>query len=56
MPVWDKFLTEQDKRIFPQSGYGYYLGSGERPAILVVDISYAFTGEKDEPLEDSVTK
>lgn len=56
MPVWDTFLTEQDKRIFPQSGYGYCLGPGEHPAILVVDISYAFTGEKDEPLEDSVTK
>lgn len=56
MAIWDAFLTENDKSTFPQSGYGAYLGPGARPAILVVDVSYAFTGDKDEPLPDSIAK
>jgi nicotinamidase-related amidase len=56
MAVWDKFLSDRDKTTFPASGYGAYLGPGERPALLVIDVSYAFTGDKDEPLLDSIAK
>jgi nicotinamidase-related amidase len=56
MAIWDDFLTTNDKATFAQSGYGAYLGPGERPVLLVVDVSYAFTGDKDEPLADSITK
>jgi maleamate amidohydrolase len=56
MAVWDEFLTENDKEVFGASGYGAFLGPGKRPALLIIDVSYAFTGEKDEPLLDSVAK
>lgn len=56
MPVWDRFLTEQDKEVFAASGYGAFLGIGERPALVVIDVTYAFSGEKNEPLLDSIAK
>jgi len=56
MRVWDKFLTEQDKSVFAQSGHGKRGGFGARPALLVVDMSYAFCGDKDEPITESVKR
>jgi maleamate amidohydrolase len=56
MAIWDKFLTESDKRVFSASGYGAFLGPGARPALLVVDVSYAFTGSKGESLLESIEK
>ena len=47
--VWDQFLTERDRAVFAASGYGAHAGFGKRPALLVVDVSYAFCGEKPEP-------
>ena len=49
MAVWDAFLTEQDRAVFARSGHGARAGFGQRPALLVVEVSYAFCGDKDEP-------
>ncbi len=54
--IWDKFLSDEDKAIFPASGWGAFLGIGKRPALVVIDVTYAFTGDKDEPLLDSIAK
>jgi maleamate amidohydrolase len=54
MPVWDKFLTERDKAVFSASGYGVRQGFGKRPALLVIDVSYGFTGDKREPIRDAI--
>jgi nicotinamidase-related amidase len=56
MPVWDKFLTERDKAVFSASGYGVRQGFGKRPALLVIDVSYGFTGDKREPILDSIKR
>ncbi len=56
MRVWDSFLTEQDKAVLVQSGHGARGGFGQRPALLVVDVSYAFCGDKDEPITESVKR
>ena len=52
--VWDQFLTERDRAVFAASGYGAHAGFGKRPALLVVDVSYAFCGEKPEPILESI--
>ena len=52
--VWDKFLTETDKQVLQASGYGARGGYGTRPAVIVVDVNYAFTGEKSMPLLESI--
>lgn len=54
MPVWDKFLSEQDRAVFGMSGHGSRSGLGERPVVLVIDVNYAFCGDKDEPITESV--
>ena len=54
--IWDKFLTERDKAVFEASGYGVQGGFGERPALLVVDVNYNFTGERPEPILDSIRR
>ncbi len=54
--IWDKFLTERDKEVFAAAGYGALGAWGERPALLVIDINYAFCGEASEPIVESIKK
>ncbi len=54
--IWDKFLTERDKAVFEAAGYGALAAWGKRPALLVIDVNYAFTGESSLPILDSIKK
>lgn len=54
MKIWDSFLTERDQEVFGSAGYNARGGFGKRPAVLVVDVNYAFCGNKDEPILDSI--
>lgn len=54
--IWDKFLTERDKAVFAASGYGAQGAWGERPALLVIDVNYAFCGEQPTPILESIKK
>lgn len=56
MRVWDKFLTEEDKKAYTVTGYGARGGFGKRPAVIVVDVNYAFVGDKDEPILESIKR
>ena len=55
-PVWNEFLTERDKAVFTASGYGARGGFGKRPALLVIDVNWAFCGDKPEPILESIKK
>jgi len=55
-PIWNKFLTERDKAVFATSGYGARQGFGKRPALLIVDVNWAFCGDKPEPILESIKK
>lgn len=54
--IWDQFLTERDKRVFAKSGFGARAGFGKRPALLIIDVSYAFCDEKPLPIEESIKR
>ncbi|MGE3149394.1 MAG: isochorismatase family protein [Pseudorhodoplanes sp.] len=54
--IWDKFLTERDKAVLAASGYGKAAGFGRRPAVLVIDVNYAFCGDKPEPILESIKR
>jgi len=55
--IWDRFLTERDKAVFKASGFGAKGGFGKRPALLVIDVSWAFAGDKpDEPILESIKR
>jgi nicotinamidase-related amidase len=54
MAVWDRFLTDRDKRVFEKAGFGVRIGFGERPAVLVVDVNYDFVGHEPAPVLESI--
>ena len=55
-PIWQQFLTERDRQVFAAAGYAARAGFGKRPALLVIDVSWAFTGEQPEPILESIKK
>ncbi len=55
MKVWDAFITERDRKLFPAVGMGIKAGPGERPALIIIDVTYAFTGE-GESIEESIKR
>lgn len=55
-PIWNKFLTERDKTVFANAGYMERAGFGKRPALLVIDVNYAFCGDKPEPILESIKR
>ena len=53
--LWDAFLTGRDQDV--RELYGSKLGGfGRRPVVMVIDINYNFTGDKREPILDSVKR
>jgi nicotinamidase-related amidase len=52
--IWDKFLTERDKQVFAAGGFGTTMEPGKRPALLIIDVNYAFCGERPEPILESI--
>lgn len=56
MALWDDLLTPLDREVLRLSGYGTRQGLGDKPAVLVVDVTYNFTGERSEPIVDAVRR
>jgi maleamate amidohydrolase len=52
--VWDRFLTERDKYIFANSGYGRRQGYGRRPAMLIIDVNYNFVGDNPTEITEQI--
>jgi maleamate amidohydrolase len=55
-PIWNQFLTERDKAVFAASGYGVRGGFGKRPALVIIDVNWAFCGDRPEPILQSIKK
>lgn len=53
-PIWDPFLTERDREVIAASGFGAVQGFGKRPVLLVIDVNYAFCGDKPAPILESI--
>ena len=56
MAIWDDILTERDRQVFANAGYGRKAGFGQRPAVLVIDMNYNFVGDRPEPILKSVER
>jgi maleamate amidohydrolase len=54
--IWDAYLTERDKAVFAASGFGATADWGKRPALLIIDVNYAFCDEGPVPILDSIKK
>ena len=48
--IWDRFLTERDRKVLAQAGYGKRGGFGTRPALFIIDVQYNFCGDKPEDI------
>ncbi len=51
--IWDDVIPEDERGIWESAGYGRRGEFGRRPALLVVDVSYDFTGDRREPIRES---
>lgn len=54
--IWDNYLDERDKKVYKKAGLGSEMGIGNKPALLIVDVQYGFTGDSPENIEDSIQK
>ncbi|MEO8751266.1 MAG: isochorismatase family protein [Casimicrobiaceae bacterium] len=54
--AWTKFLTARDREVLAQAGYQQRIGFGARPVLLIVDMTYDFTGDRPEPILDSIKR
>jgi len=55
MSTWDQILAERDRAVFGEAGYGQRIGFGVRPALVVIDVNYAFVGLR-APIMESIVK
>lgn len=56
MKPWEDKLTELDKKVYAAAGYGQKQGLGKRPAVLVIDVTYNFVGDRPEPILESIKR
>ena len=55
--IWDDVVPERDRVVFAEAGYGQIGGFGKRPALLVVDVTYDFCGDRpNEPILESIKR
>ncbi len=54
--IWNSFLTPRDKAVLERTGFGAAAGFGARPAVLVIDTTYAFCGDEPLPLEEAAQR
>ncbi len=52
--IWDDFLTERDKQVLAQAGYGKRGGFGKRPALFIIDVQYNFCGDTPQDILDGL--
>jgi len=51
---WERIIPEADREIYRRGGYGRPLPFGARPALLLVDITVAFTGSRPLPIAEAI--
>jgi len=54
--IWDKYISKRDQDVFNAAGFGQSAGFGERPVLMVIDVNYAFCGDRREPILDSIKR
>jgi maleamate amidohydrolase len=56
MPAWSGLIRPAELEVYRRAGYQQRFGLGKRPALLIVDVEYNFTGDAREPILDSIAK
>jgi len=57
MAIWDDIITESEKEVYKKAGYsGEKLDFGKKPALLIIDVTYSFVGDKPEDILKSIER
>lgn len=56
MPDWSGLFPADEIEVYRQGGYHKRIGLGSKPALLITDVEYNFTGDQCEPILDSIAK
>lgn len=61
MDVWDDVITEFDKEIYKKAGFRVDSSAGTRdlganPALVIIDVTSGFVGDKPEPILQSMER
>lgn len=56
MAIWDDVIPASDLAVYQAAGYGREGGLGQSPALIVIDMTYAFVGDRSEPVLDSARR
>lgn len=54
MHAWDGIIPEEDLDAYRRAGWGHPVGFGQKPALLIVDVTYNFCGTRPAPLIDAI--
>jgi maleamate amidohydrolase len=54
MRPWESIVPAQDRTVYARGGYGKRAGLGNRPCLLIVDVTFAFTGTRPLPIADAM--
>jgi maleamate amidohydrolase len=46
--VWSGLISDADRKVYMQGGWGTRVGWGRRPAVVVVDVNRDFLGERED--------
>lgn len=51
---WMRVVPETERALYLQSGFGERQPFGERPALIVIDVTLSFTGSRPQPVADAI--
>jgi nicotinamidase-related amidase len=54
--LWSGIIPPDELAVFEAAGYGGSMTLGQRPALLIVDVTYAFTGSRPMPVLEAVAE
>ena len=54
MRPWQEIVPEEDRAHYARGGYGGKLAFGSQPCLLVIDVTYSFTGTRPLPMAEAV--
>lgn len=53
---WDRYISDQDRAVADAAGYGARGKLGRHTALLVVDVTYAFCGDRPQHVLESIRR
>ncbi|MFC2019107.1 isochorismatase family protein [Chloroflexota bacterium] len=57
MAIWDDVISQSDKDICLKSGHDQKrIELGSKPALVIIDVTYNFVGDKPEPILESIKR